>query len=93
MTQSLLQSRMICVVHCLAEMQIKAGLAAARVNSRLYGWSSFRRGGATTCFLATKDVESLRAHGDWASSAYTRYQAIPAPDCGHLVTTLQNTLV
>ena len=70
----------------------KSGLATARVNPRLYGWSSFRRGGATTCFLATRDVESLRVHGDWASSAYTRYLAIPAVARNHLTAALQNTL-
>ena len=74
------------------EPVFKAGLSAARVNPRLYGWSSFRRGGATTSFLANRDVESLRAHGDWASSAYTRYLAIPAPARAGLVTTLQDTL-
>ena len=58
-----------------------------------YGWSSFRRGGATASFLATGDIESLRANGDWASSAYVRYLAIPATDRTSLIASLQDSLV
>ena len=70
----------------------KAALAAVGVNPSLYGWSSFRRGGATSGFIATGDVESLREHGDWRSNAYTRYLALPAQKRTHLVNALQGML-
>ena len=76
----------------LADPVYKACLASAGVRASSYGWSSFRRGGATASFLANRDIESLRAHGDWASSAYVRYLAIPAPARVQLVSTLQDTL-
>ena len=71
----------------------KAALAAVGVNPSLYGWSSFRRGGATSGFIATGDIESLREHGDWRSNAYTRYLALSARKRTHLVNALQNMLI
>ena len=51
-------------------------LAGARANK--FGWSSFRRGAATSYFLATGDVETLRVHGDWRSLCYREYLSLPA---------------
>ena len=47
-----------------ANPTFKAALTAIGVNSSAYGWSSFRRARATSCFIATGDVEALREHGD-----------------------------
>ena len=71
----------------------KTSIAAAGLDPSLFGWSSFRRGGATSGFIATRDVESLREHGDWRSNAYTRYLALPAPQRAHLVRALQNIIM
>ena len=53
-----------------------------------YGWSSFRRGGATTYYLATGDVETLRVQGDWQSGAYREYLALPSNQRAGLVRVL-----
>ena len=71
---------------------LKSSLATVGANPGLYGWSSFRRGSATSFFLATRDVETLRVHGDWSSQVYTRYLSIPAKDRVGVVKTLQNLL-
>ena len=75
-----------------ADPVFKAALATLGVNPTSFGWSSFRRGGATTGFIATQDVESLREHGDWKSNAYTRYLALPASQRTHIVQALQSSL-
>ena len=77
----------------LANPAFKTALTAVGADASAYGWSSFRRGGATTGFLATGDVESLREHGDWKSNAYVRYLALPASKRVHIVSALQNILV
>ena len=74
----------------LADPVFKAALSALGVNPLHYGWSSFRRGGATAGFIATGDVESLREHGDWRSYAYTRFLALPANKILGLVNALQD---
>ena len=76
----------------LADPVYKAALAAAGVTPSEYGWSSFRRGGATMGFLATGDVESLREHGDWKSNAYIKYLSLPASRRKHIVAALQHVL-
>ena len=76
----------------IANPIFKSSLAAAGLNPANFGWPSFRRGGATTAFIATGDVEALREHGDWKSNAYTRYLALPANRRTHLVNSLQNVL-
>ena len=89
------------IVHCgvykplnrqLADPVLKSAIAALGLDPTKFGWSSFRRGGATTGFLATGDVEALREHGDWRSNAYTRYLALPASKRTHLVSALQGLL-
>lgn len=70
----------------------KHGLGLAGARRSRYGWSSFRRGGATTFFLATGDVETLRAQGDWASSAFRRYLAIPASSRAHVAARIQDLI-
>ena len=75
-----------------ADPVFKAALALAGAQSAAYGWSSFRRGGASTYFLATGDVETLRAHGDWASDAYTRYLSIPASQRSKVASKIQNLI-
>ena len=77
----------------LADPYLKAALVSAGVTPSAYGWSSFRRGGATTGFIATKDIESLREHGDWKSNAYIRYLSLSASKRTHLVSALQNVIV
>ena len=74
----------------LATPPFKNALATAGVNPKIFGWSSFRRGSATTAFIATNDVESLRVHGDWQSDAYKRYLALPAASGQQLVSALQS---
>ena len=76
----------------LANPSFKSSLTAVGANASSYGWSSFRRGGATTGFIATGDIESLRKHGDWSNNAYTRYLALPASQRTHIVSALQNVL-
>ena len=66
------------LTQAIANPLFKSSLAAAGLNPANFGWPSFRRGGATTAFIATGDVEALREHGDWKSNAYTRYLALPA---------------
>ena len=63
-----------------ADPIFKACLSTARATPSFMVGQVLGEGGATTCFLATKYVESLLAHGDWASSPYTRYLAIPKPN-------------
>ena len=75
-----------------ADPTFKAALSAVGADASAYSWSSFRRGGATSGFIATGDVESLREHGDWKSNAYTRYLALPASKRVHIVSALQNIL-
>ena len=53
-----------------------------------YGWSSFRRGGATTYFRRTGDTETLRAHGDWRSDVHRDYIALPSSARAHVATVL-----
>ena len=77
----------------LADPLFKAALSAAGVSPTSYGWSSFRRGGASTGFIATKDVESLREHGNWKSNAIIRYLSLPASKRTHLVSALQNVIM
>ena len=77
----------------LATPFFKASISTAGLNSSNFGWSSFRRGGATTAFIATQDVESLRVHGDWQSNAYTRYLSLPASRRRHLVSALQSVIM
>ena len=76
----------------LADSVLKSAITALGLDASNYGWSSFRRGGATSGFLATGDVEALREHGDWKSNAYTRYLALPASKRTHIVSALQGLL-
>ena len=76
----------------LADPAFKASIQASGSNPSSYGWSSFRRGGATMGFLATGDVECLREHGDWKSNAYIRYLSLPASRRKHIVEALQQVL-
>ena len=56
----------------------KGALARVGVNPESFGWSSFRRGAATAYFVATGDVEILKAQGDWVSNAYREYLSLSA---------------
>ena len=76
----------------MADPVLKSAIATLGLDASKYGWSSFRRGGATSGFLATGDVEALREHGDWKSNAYTRYLALPASKRTHIVSALQGLL-
>ena len=75
-----------------ADRIFKAALVLAGARPSAYGWSSFRRGGATSFFLASRDVETLRVHGDWASDAYTRYLSIPAGKRAGVATKIQDLI-
>ena len=75
-----------------ADPTLKSTLAGAGLVPSLFGWSSFRRGSATEYLLATGDSELLRIHGDWSTSVYQRYLAIPADRRTKVVSTLQNLL-
>ena len=75
-----------------ADPLLKLTLANLGLRPGLFGWSSFRRGSATEYLLATKDTELLRLHGDWATSMYQRYLAVPAERRSRVVTTLQGLL-
>ena len=57
---------------------LKGALKLAGVSPENYGWSSFRRGAATTYWLATGDLETLRVQGDWQSLAYREYLSLPS---------------
>ena len=61
-----------------ADQALKGALTLAGVQHSRYGWSSFRRGGATTFWLATGDLEMLRVQGDWQSLAYREYLSLPS---------------
>lgn len=78
-----------------ADPAFKGALARAGARPGSYGFSSFRRGGATSYFLATggKDVESLMSQGDWRSGAYREYLYLPGTSRGHVAGTLQRELV
>ena len=75
-----------------ANPSFKSTLSSIGLMPELFGWSSFRRGSATEYLLATGDTELLRLHGDWASTVYQRYLAVPADRRSQVVTTLQNLL-
>jgi hypothetical protein len=75
-----------------ADIELKSGLRLAGARADRYGWSSFRRGGATTFFLATGDSESMRIQGDWVSSAYRRYLAVPASARAHIAAKIQDLI-
>ena len=47
----------------MADTVLKSAIAALGLDPSKFGWSSFRRGGANTGFLATGDVEALWEHG------------------------------
>jgi hypothetical protein len=75
-----------------ADPGFRAALSSAGAPVGRYGWSSFRRGGATSFFLATGDIETLRVQGDWASSAYRRYLAVPARSRARVASTMQDLI-
>ena len=60
------------------DIVFKGALVLACEDYRRFGWSSFRRGAATSYYLATGDVEMLRAQGDWQSLAYREYLSLPS---------------
>ena len=70
----------------LADPVLKATLGRCGATPARYGWSSFRRGGATSFFLASegKDLETLRCQGDWRSSAYREYLSLPGRARSHV---------
>ena len=76
----------------IADKVLKSAISALGLEASKFGWSSFRRGGATSGFLATGDIELLREHGDWQSNAYTRYLALPASKRTKIVSALQGLL-
>ena len=76
----------------MADPVLKSAIATLGLDASKYEGSSFRRGRATSGFLATGDVEALREHGDWKSNAYTRYLALPASKRTHIVSALQSLL-
>ena len=76
----------------LADAFLKAALEVVGADVTRYSWSSFRRGSATSYYLASGDVESLRVHGDWCSQAYTRYLSLPATARVGVVSTVQSLL-
>ena len=76
----------------IADQVFKFTILALGLEPSKYGWSSFRRSGATSGFLATGDVQTLRGHGDWKSNAYMRYLALPAFKRTKLVSALQGLL-
>lgn len=59
------------------------------LNPKLFGWASFRRGSATEYLVATGDVEMLKLHGDWKSSIFRRYLAVPPERRSCVISTLQ----
>ena len=73
-----------------ADGPFRAALRRAGMRPAKYGWASFRRGGATSYFLATGDVETIKAQGDWMSTAYQKYLAIPAESRAHVARQLQD---
>ena len=75
-----------------ADPTFKSTLAKVGLVPSLFGWSSFRRGSATEYLLATGDTELLRLHGNWATSVYQRYLAVPADRRTKVVSTLQGLL-
>ena len=84
--------RVVPVTRHLATKVFKAGLEMSGVDNRGFGWSSFRRGGATSYFLASGNVEKLRSQGAWKSQAYREYLCLPGSARGDVATTLLDLL-
>ena len=85
-------NQLVPLTRYIADPVFKSLLTLAGLRPHSFGWSSFRRGGATNFFLATGNTEMLRIHGDWKSSAYMRYLSIPADQRTGVVSTLQDLL-
>ena len=67
-------------------------LSSLGLDPKVFGWSSFRRGSASEYLVKTGDVELLRIHGDWKSSIYQKYLAIPPERRSRVITTLQSMI-
>ena len=61
------------VDHRSMSATLKQRLNAIQLDSTLYGWHSFRRGGTTAMFAAGVAETLIQSHGRWASFTYRMY--------------------
>lgn len=56
---------------------INTTIAKIGLDPKQYSGHSLRRGGCTFAFQAGVNMDLIRKHGDWLSSAYQRYLEFP----------------
>ena len=72
--------------------RIRHCLRIANVDSSKFGGHSLRRGGASFLYEAGVPTETIRALGDWRSSAYLKYITISSNTLFTAIKTMQNHL-
>ena len=66
-------SREVTLTHKLFVDRLKHCIEASGRNSALYSGHSFRRGGASFCYMMGLSEVQIKVRGDWVSNAYERY--------------------
>jgi hypothetical protein len=65
--------KIIVLTHSVFVKQLKSCIQRAGRDSSLYSGHSFRRGGASFCYMMGLSDIQIKIRGDWVSSAYERY--------------------
>ena len=63
----------VVLTHSLFVNQLKLCIQRSGRDSSLYSGHSFRRGGASFCYMMGLSDIQIKIRGDWVSSAYERY--------------------
>ena len=62
-----------CVTQHTFAQVLRTAIDRVGLAGSLFSGHSFRRGGATTAFMANVPGELIKIQGDWASDAYLKY--------------------
>jgi hypothetical protein len=65
--------KLVILTHSVFVKQLKSCIKSAGRDSTLYSGHSFRRGGASFCYMMGLSDIQIKIRGDWVSNAYERY--------------------